>query len=271
MLVIAHRGASKKAPENSLEAFQVAFEEGAQRIETDLQICHDHKLYLCHDDSTQRTTSSHLLISKTPSSELSHIHLENGETLPSLYEALKLLEPLLSKSFTLNLEIKTQDLRWISSLQDLLKTADFKHLRPYLILSSFHLENLTAMISSPLEDLQRALLWPPLPHSSVFTAPYSQDINPSQEFQSIIQALKKCQTHILHPEAHYWSELPLSLIHQAAAENLEIYTWSPFYYEELTTERTLWEKLLQRQVSGHATNYPLELRAFLRQKTIERY
>ncbi|WP_422123900.1 glycerophosphodiester phosphodiesterase [Planococcus sp. X10-3] len=56
MLIIAHRGASAKAPEHTLEAYQMAKDMGADYIEIDLQMTKDHVLVAMHDDSVDRTT-----------------------------------------------------------------------------------------------------------------------------------------------------------------------------------------------------------------------
>jgi glycerophosphoryl diester phosphodiesterase len=49
MLVIAHRGASRDAPENTIEAFELAVRQGADMIETDLQLTGDRHVVLRHD------------------------------------------------------------------------------------------------------------------------------------------------------------------------------------------------------------------------------
>lgn len=57
MWVIAHRGASGAAPENTLAAFRKAVEFGAGFIETDLQLSRDARLVALHDDTVDRTTN----------------------------------------------------------------------------------------------------------------------------------------------------------------------------------------------------------------------
>ncbi|MBI4054819.1 MAG: glycerophosphodiester phosphodiesterase [Elusimicrobia bacterium] len=54
MLVIAHRGASAYAPENSLEAFQLALEMGAQALEMDIHQTADTRLVVSHDPPRSR-------------------------------------------------------------------------------------------------------------------------------------------------------------------------------------------------------------------------
>lgn len=54
--VIAHRGASAYAPENTLPAFHLAAEQGATFVEFDLQLTKDGHLVCLHDDTLERTT-----------------------------------------------------------------------------------------------------------------------------------------------------------------------------------------------------------------------
>lgn len=55
-LVIAHRGASGDAPENTLAAFELALERGAHILEMDLQLTADGHLVVIHDATVDRTT-----------------------------------------------------------------------------------------------------------------------------------------------------------------------------------------------------------------------
>lgn len=57
MLVIAHRGASGYAPENTFAAFNLARELGATGVETDVRATQDGALVLLHDETVDRTTS----------------------------------------------------------------------------------------------------------------------------------------------------------------------------------------------------------------------
>jgi len=57
VLVIAHRGASGHAPENTLAAFKRAVALGATFIETDLQLTRDSRLVAMHDATVNRTTN----------------------------------------------------------------------------------------------------------------------------------------------------------------------------------------------------------------------
>ena len=55
--IIAHRGASAYAPENTMSAFRRAVEMGATEVETDVGFTRDEKLILFHDNTLARTTN----------------------------------------------------------------------------------------------------------------------------------------------------------------------------------------------------------------------
>jgi glycerophosphoryl diester phosphodiesterase len=57
VIVIAHRGASAYAPENTVAAFDLAIELGSDAIETDIQATRDGVLVLIHDETVDRTTN----------------------------------------------------------------------------------------------------------------------------------------------------------------------------------------------------------------------
>ncbi len=56
-LIIAHRGASAYAPENTLPAFEKAIELGADAIELDVQLTKDEQVVVFHDYHVERTTN----------------------------------------------------------------------------------------------------------------------------------------------------------------------------------------------------------------------
>lgn len=55
-IVVAHRGASVQAPENTMEAYRLAVEAGADAIELDVHLSSDGQLAVIHDDTVDRTT-----------------------------------------------------------------------------------------------------------------------------------------------------------------------------------------------------------------------
>ena len=93
--IIAHRGASADAPENTLAAFNLAWEQGADAIECDVQLSKDNVLMVIHDDDTRRTTGNRGKVSLQTSQALNSMdagrwkHARwDGETLPTLAAVL---------------------------------------------------------------------------------------------------------------------------------------------------------------------------------------
>lgn len=56
VLVVAHRGDWRNAPENSLQAFQNCIAMGVDMIEIDLKMTKDNQLVIMHDNTIDRTT-----------------------------------------------------------------------------------------------------------------------------------------------------------------------------------------------------------------------
>ncbi len=64
-LIIAHRGASHDAPENTLAAFRLAMEQGADGFEADFYLTADGRVICFHDKDTERLCGKKLLVSRT--------------------------------------------------------------------------------------------------------------------------------------------------------------------------------------------------------------
>ena len=96
-LVIAHRGASAKAPENSLAAFEQAIEDGTDMVELDVQETADGKVVVFHDSDFMKVAGTELKIWDATSTRLqnidigSHFHTDFADQrVPTLREALQL-------------------------------------------------------------------------------------------------------------------------------------------------------------------------------------
>ena len=98
-LVIAHRGASGTAPEDTLAALELAFAFGTRLAEVDVRVSSDGHAYLLHDPDVDRTTRA-----LGPGSDLTLLELRMldagrwkgeawvGQTIPSLADALRLAD-----------------------------------------------------------------------------------------------------------------------------------------------------------------------------------
>jgi glycerophosphoryl diester phosphodiesterase len=108
-LVWAHRGASRAAPENTLSAFRLAAELGADGVELDAQRCATGEVVVLHDESLGRTTGYAALLAETPLSKLRT--LDAGARFSETFrgERVPLLAEVLSEtpaSLRVNVELK---------------------------------------------------------------------------------------------------------------------------------------------------------------------
>lgn len=114
--IIAHRGASKQAPENTLPAFEKAWQTGADGIETDVQLTKDNIPVLIHDEKLHRTTDGKGFVQDYTFEELQK--LDAGCWFSEEYKGTKLLslEQMLdwisNKSLLLHLELKNKKMNY---------------------------------------------------------------------------------------------------------------------------------------------------------------
>ncbi|HUK57092.1 MAG TPA: glycerophosphodiester phosphodiesterase family protein [Nitrospiria bacterium] len=94
-LIIAHRGASGRAPENTMAAFRLAVEQGADWIELDVHQTADGRLVVLHDFSLQRTAGDPRAVRELSLEEIRKLDVgswrdrsRRAERVPTLDEVL---------------------------------------------------------------------------------------------------------------------------------------------------------------------------------------
>lgn len=106
-LIIGHRGASAAMPENSLAAFSLAVEQGADGIETDVRLSKDGRPVLVHDATLQRLSGNPSKVCDLTVNELKQEDLGQGQTVVLLEDLFELL----GDGTLYNLELKEFGLR----------------------------------------------------------------------------------------------------------------------------------------------------------------
>ena len=91
-LVIAHRTTMGHAPENTLAGIRRALDMGCDGVEIDVRLCADGVPVLIHDDQLERTTDATGRIADTTLSDLRQIDAGDGERIPTLRDALSLVD-----------------------------------------------------------------------------------------------------------------------------------------------------------------------------------
>ena len=101
--IIAHRGAGKLAPENTLAAMKLGFEFGQRMVEFDVKLSADDLPVLMHDASLDRTTNGSGPLRQLVWAQLVkldagawHSQAFVGEAIPSLDQVLSYLQGALS-------------------------------------------------------------------------------------------------------------------------------------------------------------------------------
>lgn len=87
MYIIAHRGASGYAPENTIAAFDLAVKMNADMIELDVQLTKDRQIVVIHDDRVDRTTNGSGFVKDFTLEELQNSMQEAG-TVPLFKESV---------------------------------------------------------------------------------------------------------------------------------------------------------------------------------------
>ncbi len=107
---IAHRGAGKRAPENTLAAFREGAALGFRMAECDVKLSADDVPFLLHDSELERTTSGHGTAGERPWAALSQLDAGGwhgarhaGEPLPTLAAIARFVQ---ANALAVNLEIK---------------------------------------------------------------------------------------------------------------------------------------------------------------------
>jgi glycerophosphoryl diester phosphodiesterase len=134
-LVIAHRGDSSNALENSLESIHRALSLSVDMIEIDIRRSRDNGLYVMHDKSTGRTAGKNINIERADSEKIAKVRLKNNELVPTLADVLQLV----AGKCGLNLEIKSSGAGALTA--QYLLTSGYKG---YILVSSFQEDEVAA-------------------------------------------------------------------------------------------------------------------------------
>lgn len=141
-IVMAHRGASAAAPENTLIAYKKAIEMGADYAELDVRQTKDSAVVLMHDKTVHRTTGEKGFVWDLTLKELKKLDAGSwfgeefrGEPIPTLKEVIRLVKGRMK----LNIEVKIseQEPGIAQRVVDIVRSEDFSK---ECIITSFDME-----------------------------------------------------------------------------------------------------------------------------------
>ena len=140
-LIYGHRGASGHAPENTLEAFRLAMDMGADGFELDVHMSKDSELVVIHDETVDRTTDGTGLVRELTLEQLQALDacngMENyrGAKIPTLAEVFELIR---DTHHIVNVEVKTDEWFYPQIEEKCLALAKEKGVEDRVIYSSFN-------------------------------------------------------------------------------------------------------------------------------------
>ena len=160
VMVVAHRGDWRNAPENSIKAIENAIEMGVEIIEIDLRKTKDNHIMIIHDKTLDRTTTGKGKVSKWTLDSLKTLYLKNGIGAKTNHKIPTLKEMMLTikdKPILVNL-----DKAWgylpetfkILEETGTIKQCIFKGNEPYEVMRTKHKDLLDKIIYMPM-------VWPP--------------------------------------------------------------------------------------------------------------
>ena len=140
-LIYGHRGASGHAPENTLEAFRLSMEMGADGFELDVHMSLDGELVVIHDESVDSTTNGTGLVRDLTLAQLKELDAScgmdayRGARIPTLGEVFDLIR---DTHHIVNVEVKTDEWFYPQLEEKCLALAKEKGVEDRIIYSSFN-------------------------------------------------------------------------------------------------------------------------------------
>ena len=234
--VIAHRGYSGKYPENTLLSFEKAIEIGADYIELDVHRTADGKIIVIHDAWTARVAEISINVESANWEQIQKVNLRMDQKIPLLEEVFTLCKGKIG----VQIEIKQPGLA--KDVYDLIMKQGMKK---EVFISSFKHSNLSAMKAID-NEIPIATLEPSM--KGWFSALFSQS--------AFIQNAKKYNADAIHP---FYRMISKRLMKWAKENNIKINAWT-------VDSPHIWEKLIEKGVSGIITNQPENLIKYLKAK-----
>ncbi|WP_124066454.1 glycerophosphodiester phosphodiesterase [Clostridium sp. E02] len=228
--VWAHRGASAYAPENTLEAFELAIKQKADGIELDVQLTKDGKMAVIHDETIDRTCDGVGFVTNFTMKELKNFHCNRthpeypSAVIPELKEVLDLLKPT---GLTVNIELKTGVFRYKGLEEKAMRLVESMGFKDRIIYSSFHHPSIIKIKKLNPNALTGMLY--------------------SDGWINVLGYAKLIGADALHPSFHLMRSEKLIL--EARKRNLPLHVWT-------VNEKPIMESLVREKIGAIITNYP---------------
>ncbi|MGY5878939.1 MAG: glycerophosphodiester phosphodiesterase family protein [Candidatus Thorarchaeota archaeon] len=192
--VVAHRGGSELAPENTLPAFQLAYEIGSHMVETDVHEAKDGTLVCIHDYDVDRTTNGTGAIADLTYREIRDLDAGNGAKIPTLAEVLDFVRGKMN----FNIELKVTEIE-----KEVLAAVKERDMISDVTISSFLHGTLISM-----KNLE----------ASISTAVLTTKV-PDQIISYVIEH----EANALNPD---YKNIRSEIIAEAHSNNIQVFPWT---------------------------------------------
>lgn len=226
--IFAHRGASGYEPENTLEAFALAVEQGADGIELDVQLSKDGQMVIIHDEDIDRVCNGTGWVKDYTLDELKcfEVSAPDGKKgrIPTLREVLELVKP---SGIKVNIELKT-GIFWYPELERMaVEEVRYQGMEDRVIYSSFNHYSIQKL-KEYAPDAETAYLY-------------------SDVILDVTEYAKKTGVKGIHPAIYHM--VMADFLREYKESGLKIRVWTVNEKEHL-------EKLIRAGVDAVITNYP---------------
>lgn len=233
-LIWAHRGASGYAPENTIEAFLLAVELGADGVELDVQLTKDNQVVVIHDETIDRTSNGQGYVCDYTLDELKRFNFNKTRPefayceIPTLREVLETLQPT---KLTINIELKTGVISYPGIEREVYKLVDEYGMEDRVIYSSFNHESVIK-----IKEMDSSAKCGFLYSDGIYHVAHYAAFN-----------------HIdaIHPSLNNMK--CANLVDEARKENIQIHVWT-------VNEESDMDRMRQLGVEAVITNYPEKAR-----------
>ena len=244
--IIAHRGVVRKAPQNTLPAFESAAALGADGVETDVRMTRDGKVVICHNIRINAISDGKGSVHKLTLGEINRHDF--GSYYSDAFRGTKMLtlEEFFSyvsrESFNvINVEIKPQNFRNSPIALKTLRLAEKYGLADRLIISSFS-PKILRQVKHIDPTCRTALIYPAIGHYV-----HRRLISP-------VRIAKKYGIDALNPE---WDYVGRSLVKRAHKLGIEVNPWGANSVNKL-------KKMISLGVDGLITDAVTEAKELMR-------
>jgi len=211
-LIVAHRGASRDAPENTIPAFQLAWMQGADAIEADFHLSKDGEIVCFHDADTERVAGAQLVVRQSTLAELKQLDVGasrgaafNGTRIPTIAEVFATI-PAGKKIF---IEVKCG----AEIIPTLLKQIDQSGLAQEQIVVISFKQEVIQQLKTQAPDIKASWL-------CSFNQQETGEITPS--LTAVLQTLKQIEADALSSN----TAVPVSVIEAILQQGYEWHVWT---------------------------------------------